>query len=172
MSFTCQVNVILLTVDRIREEAFCSQQRVRQPFVRVDHGADFTLPLDQGNEGGFVPLLDYEVAAIITLAKPEDPRPIDSCAVIPHILHVSSLIIGHKWRITSQYTTSIVFSSSSEPSLIDLNGLLVNADHFPSLHEYSYTNSTTRLKPGCDCCFGSPGQFSCLTNQHLDHKYE
>ena len=68
----------------------------------VDHGVDFVLPLDKGNEDGFVSPLDYKVAAIVTLAKPEDPRPIDSRAMIPHISHISFLIIGHSWCVASQ----------------------------------------------------------------------
>ncbi len=99
------VSVILLMIDRIMEEAFCDHRQVRWPFVGVNHGADFALPLDQRNVSGFVPPLCYKVAAIVTLAKFKDPRPIDSPTVIPHILHVSFLIIGHSWHVGSQYIT-------------------------------------------------------------------
>ncbi len=172
VSSTCRVNVILLVVDRIMEKAFCGQRRVHQLFVGVDREANFTLLLDKWNEGGLVPSPDYELAAIVTLVKLKDPRPVESHTVIPHISRISFLIIGHSWHIASQYTTSIVFPSSSEPSLIGLNGLLVSADHFPFLHKYGRTNNTIRLELGCDFRFGSPSQLDCLVDWHLDREHE
>ncbi len=80
------VRSTLLMVDRVMEEAFCGQWQVRQALVRVNYGADFALPFDQRNEGSFVPPLNYKAAAIVTLAKLADPRPIDIMSYLPHEL--------------------------------------------------------------------------------------